>query len=78
MQELNLETAMGHNHPKQVEDYTTASLVLIFVNLLWIFGVIWAKFGLLAVILTGWFLNHMITRLGQYRASREIQWPSDA
>jgi len=69
---------MERNHPKQVENYTNASLILIFVNLLWIFGVIWANFGLLVVILTGWFLNHIITRLEQYRASREIQWPSDA
>ena len=69
---------MERNHPKRVEDYTTANLILIFVNLLWIFGVIWANFGILAVILAGWALNHAITRIAQYRASREIQWPSDA
>lgn len=69
---------MQHQHPKRVEDYTTANLILILVNLLWILGVIWANFGLLAVVLTGWFLNHMITRLEQYRASREIKWTSDA
>lgn len=66
---------MDQRHPKRVENYTTASLVLIFVNLLWIFGVIWANFGLLAVILTGWVLNQGITRLELYRASREIRWP---
>jgi hypothetical protein len=69
---------MPDQHPKRVEDYTTANLILIFVNLLWIFGVIWASFGLLPVILLGWGLNHLITRLEQYRASREIRWPSDA
>ncbi|MCK0149182.1 histidinol phosphate aminotransferase [Marivita sp. S6314] len=70
---------MDQRHPKRVEDYTTANLILIFVNLLWIFGVIWATLGLAAVILTGWGLNHLITRLEQYRASREIQWSrSDA
>jgi hypothetical protein len=69
---------MEQNHPKRVEDYTTANLVLIFMNLLWIFGVIWANFGLVAVMLTGWALNHGITRIAQYRASREIRWPSDA
>ncbi len=69
---------MDDHHPKRVEDYTTASLILIFINLLWIFGVIWAQFGLAAVILTGWVLNHGITRLAQYKASRAIQWPSDA
>ncbi|HKK98165.1 MAG TPA: histidinol phosphate aminotransferase [Marivita sp.] len=69
---------MQNNHPKRVEDYTTANLILIFVNLLWIFGVIWANFGLLAVILTGWLLNHGITRIEHYRARREVRWPSDA
>lgn len=69
---------METKHPKRVEDYTTANLILLFVNLLWIFGVIWASLGFAAVLLTGWFLNHMITRLEAYRASREIRWPSDA
>lgn len=69
---------MDHRYPKRVEDYTTASLVLLFVNLLWIFCVIWAWLGFAAVILTGWVLNHLITRLEAYRASREIRWPSDA
>lgn len=69
---------MDQRHPKQVEDYTTANLVLIFVNLLWILGVIWANFGLLAVAVTGWVLNHGIAWVGRYRASREIHWPSDA
>ncbi|MCI5112735.1 MAG: histidinol phosphate aminotransferase [Marivita sp.] len=65
---------MDHHHPKRVEDYTTANLILIFINLLWIFGVIWAHFGLVAVILTGWALNQGITRLAHYKASRAIQW----
>ncbi|WP_439123977.1 histidinol phosphate aminotransferase [Marivita sp.] len=69
---------MDQRHPKRVEDYTTANLILIFVNLLWIFGVIWASFGLWAVVLLGWVLNYGITRLAVFRASREIQWPSDA
>lgn len=69
---------MDRRQPRRVEDYTTASLVLLFVNLLWIFGVIWACLGFTAVILAGWGLNHLITRLQRYRASREIRWPSDA
>ena len=69
---------MDDHHPKRVEDYTTASLILIFINLLWIFGVIWALFGLFAVILTGWALNHGITWLAQYKARRAIQWPRES
>ena len=62
---------MNGNHPQRVEDYTAASLVLLFVNLLWIFGVIWAQFGLLAVMLCGLALNHLISRLEQARLERE-------
>lgn len=69
---------MQDRHPKRVENYTTPSLIFLFVNLLWIFGVIWANFGLLVVILIGWGLNQLITLLEHYRASREIRWPSDA
>ncbi|MFP7673880.1 histidinol phosphate aminotransferase [Marivita sp. S0852] len=70
---------MDNPHPKRVEDYTTAALFLIFINMLWIFGMIWAKFGLVAVIVTGWAVNFLITRLDHYRASREIKWSrSDA
>ncbi|MFP7571146.1 histidinol phosphate aminotransferase [Marivita sp. S2033] len=69
---------MRHRTPRRVEDYTTASLMLILINLLWMFLLIWALFGLLAVILTGWVLNQLITWLQTYRARREIRWPSDA
>lgn len=64
----------------RVENYTPAVLVMVFVNLLWIFGVIWASYGILPVILVGWALNEAIKWLEGYLASREIQWPrqSDA
>ena len=61
----------GRRHPGRVEDYTTANLILIFVNLLWIFGVIWSVLGLWAVLIAGWFLNLMITRLAAYKEARE-------
>jgi hypothetical protein len=69
---------MEQRYPKRVENYTTASLIMLFVNLLWIFALIWASFGFLAVLVTGWVLNHLITRLAAYRAAREIRWTSDA
>lgn len=69
---------MSNDHPKRVEDYTTASLVLIFINLLWIFGVLWAKFGLSIVILVGWVLHRAIYWLARYRASRQIRWPRES
>ncbi|MDU8912810.1 histidinol phosphate aminotransferase [Aestuariicoccus sp. MJ-SS9] len=64
---------MDRHFPGRVEDYTTASLVLIFVNLLWILGVIWAQWGIGAVMLAGAVLNHLITRLEVYRARRAVE-----
>ena len=69
---------MDEHHPKQVADYTIAALVLIFINLLWIFGVIWVQFGLAAVILVGWALNQGIHWLARFKASRAIQWPRES
>lgn len=57
-------------HPKEVEDYTTPSLVLIFINMLWVFGVIWAWFGLAPVLLLGWALHHAIRALARRRKAK--------
>ena len=60
------------NSPLQgrVEDYTRACLVLIFLNLLCVFGAIWATLGFFPVLLLALVLNHAITRLGPIRARR--------
>lgn len=65
---------MQTNPPKRVEDYTTAALVLLLINLLWIFGAIWAIWGFAPVILLGLVLNHMITRLQVVRARRDLRY----
>lgn len=57
--------------PQRVEDYTTANLVLIFVNMIWIFTVIWVQFGILAVVLAGWAINQLINRLQQHKLAVE-------
>ncbi|SLN74315.1 hypothetical protein ROJ8625_04040 [Roseivivax jejudonensis] len=49
-------------------DYTNAALAMGLVNLIWIFGVIWALFGLPVVLLVGWVLNRAITRLAARRS----------
>ena len=61
---------MENHHRKRVEDYTNANLVLILVNLLWIFGVVWAHVGIGGVLILGAVLNHMIARLEASRARR--------
>ncbi|MGR3496597.1 DUF6498-containing protein [Citreimonas sp.] len=63
---------MNDGHPKRVEDYTNANLVLILMNLLWIFGVIWTHWGLFPVLVLAVALNHVITRAGVVRARRML------
>ncbi|MBS0125112.1 histidinol phosphate aminotransferase [Thetidibacter halocola] len=62
---------MENRHPQRVEDYTTANLILIFVNLLWMFGILWSWLGIGAVLVAGAVINHMIARLEAVRARRE-------
>jgi hypothetical protein len=48
-------------------NYTTAALTMLWVNLMWIFGVIWALWGLVPVMLLGLVFNHFINRLAALR-----------
>ena len=48
-------------------NYTNAALVMGLVNLLWVFGVLWAVFGLHAVLVAGLGLNWGIARLARRR-----------
>ena len=55
---------------RRVEDYTTTALVMAFVNLIWVFFLIWSVWGFGAVLLTGVLLNHFITLLERRRHRR--------
>ena len=46
-------------------NYTNAALVMGLVNLLWIFMVLWAAFGFPVVLLVGFVLDKVISRLGR-------------
>jgi uncharacterized membrane protein len=48
-------------------DYTLACIVMFGVNLLWVFVVIWAIWGLLAVALSGWAVSALIDRIDARR-----------
>ncbi|MFZ7094032.1 histidinol phosphate aminotransferase [Primorskyibacter sp. 2E233] len=58
---------MENRHPKRVEDYTLANLILIFVNLMWIFTAVWSTWGLGPVLILAAILNHLITRLDLHK-----------
>ncbi|EBA05855.1 hypothetical protein [Sagittula stellata] len=62
---------MQNHHPQPVEDYMTANMILLFVNLLWIFTAIWYVWGLAPLILIAALLNHLITRLDHARRRRD-------
>jgi hypothetical protein len=47
--------------------YPNAALVMGLVNLVWVFMVIWAHLGLLAVIATGYVLDRLISRINRAR-----------
>ncbi len=51
---------MQQQHPGSAPNYTNAALVMGFINLLWIFGLIWGLFGLPVVMALGWLLNRGI------------------
>lgn len=44
-------------------DFTDAFLVAALFNLIWIFVVLWATLGFWAVLVTGYGLNYLITRM---------------
>ncbi|MCT4558326.1 MAG: histidinol phosphate aminotransferase [Pelagimonas sp.] len=49
-------------------DNEFANYLLIFMNLLWIFGVLWSTWGIVAVIIMGLALNHVISRIAFQKA----------
>lgn len=61
---------MNSQHPKRVEDYTTANIVLISVNLFWILGVVWANFGFAPAVILALVVNHGLGRIEQARGRR--------
>lgn len=46
-------------------NYTNAALVMGLVNLLWIFMTLWVLFGLPVVLIVGFLLDRLITRIGR-------------
>ena len=55
---------------KEAPDYTDATLVMGFFNLVWIFIALWAVLGYWSVIAAGFALNYAIDRLELYKASQ--------
>jgi hypothetical protein len=60
----------GRPPPRHAPDYTDAALVMGFMNLIWVFMLLWAALGFWAVLAAGYGLNALITRLEE-RMQRE-------
>ena len=50
---------------QSVENYTNTCLVMALVNLIWVFGVLWAVWGWPAVLVCAVGLNALITCLAR-------------
>jgi hypothetical protein len=49
--------------PIPAKDNELANMLLVYFNILWIFGVIWSTWGLGAVVVLAVVINHIITRI---------------
>lgn len=59
---------MRGNHIQSAPNFTTACIVMFGVNLSWVFLVLWAIWGLIAVAALSWVLNRWIQWLELRRA----------
>lgn len=59
---------MDRRHPQPAPNYTNAALTMGWVNLMWVFMVIWGLWGLLPVLLISAGLNRGITWLDLHRS----------
>lgn len=53
---------MSERNLTPAPDYTNAALIMLGVNLTWVFVTIWAIFGLLPVLVLAAAINHLINR----------------
>lgn len=60
---------MRHHNMPSAPDFTKACIVMFGVNLSWVFLLLWALWGLLAVAALGWSLNRWMTWLDMRRAA---------
>lgn len=54
---------MNRRNIGSAPDYTNAALIMLAVNLIWVFGLLWAVFGFIPVLLIAAGLHHGIDRL---------------
>ena len=55
-------------------DFTQACVVMFGVNLVWVFMVVWAVWGLIAVALLGWVVNQWVIWVDIRRARKRARY----
>lgn len=58
---------MRHGRITSAPDYTTPALVMLGLNMMWVFIALWATLGLVPVLLLAAAMNRAITWLAQRR-----------
>ena len=61
---------MNDYHSGTAPNYTKACIVMFGVNITWVLVAIWAIWGLIAAILLGLGVNHLIDRVHAWSARR--------
>lgn len=64
---------MRNHERRSAPNYTNAALVMGLINLFWSFLLIYASFGLPAVLVIAVGLNYAITRLAQHRVANDLR-----
>lgn len=62
---------MDDHHTGRAPNYTSACIVMFGVNITWVLVAIWAIWGLIAAVLLGLGVNHMIERGKAWAAQRQ-------
>ncbi len=62
---------MNQRRPGRAPDFTTASLIMLGVNMTWVFFLLWALYGLIPVLVLATLIHHLINRIDAARRSSD-------
>lgn len=63
---------MRDNTVKEAPNYFNTCMVLLGVNIMWVFVLLWALFGFFPVLVVAILMNHGITRLAVWRRWKDM------
>ncbi len=60
---------MNNSPTGSAPDYTNAALIMLGVNMVWIFTLLWALYGFVLVLVLALAINHLVERFAQTRGA---------